>query len=187
MDVRRNRRQPRVVGDRVVGAGAEQLHDRAEGTLGTQQRAAAWAVERRVAEALAVFPAQNAVDQIEVAREFVDERKKVTALSLKLVSRNPHPYLLFKKECAGFELKLDPMVEHGRYLYLVVSCDEFADELVVSFAHSADARWVPAPRSYHHGALRQALIDAALDLVREGGGEAVSVREAGPGGLRAQR
>ena len=36
----------------------------------------------------------------------------------------------------------------------------------------------PATRSYHHGHLRQALIDAALELVREGGGEAVSVREA---------
>jgi AcrR family transcriptional regulator len=35
-----------------------------------------------------------------------------------------------------------------------------------------------AARSYHHGHLRQALIDAALELVREGGGEAVSVREA---------
>src|SRR6185436_3917391 len=33
-------------------------------------------------------------------------------------------------------------------------------------------------RDYHHGNLRQALIDAALELVREGGGEAVSVREA---------
>jgi AcrR family transcriptional regulator len=33
-------------------------------------------------------------------------------------------------------------------------------------------------RDYHHGNLRQALIDAALTLVREGGGEAVSVREA---------
>ena len=33
-------------------------------------------------------------------------------------------------------------------------------------------------RDYHHGHLRQALIDAALELVREGGGEAVSVREA---------
>src|SRR5688572_23512223 len=33
-------------------------------------------------------------------------------------------------------------------------------------------------RDYHHGLLRQGLIDAALELVREGGGEAVSVREA---------
>jgi AcrR family transcriptional regulator len=33
-------------------------------------------------------------------------------------------------------------------------------------------------RDYHHGDLRQALIDAALELVREGGGAAVSVREA---------
>jgi AcrR family transcriptional regulator len=33
-------------------------------------------------------------------------------------------------------------------------------------------------RDYHHGHLRQALIDAALELVREGGGAAVSVREA---------
>jgi AcrR family transcriptional regulator len=39
-------------------------------------------------------------------------------------------------------------------------------------------RQPPARRDYHHGNLRQALIDAALELVREGGGEAVSVREA---------
>ena len=32
--------------------------------------------------------------------------------------------------------------------------------------------------SYHHGNLRQALIDAALALLAEGGGEAVTVREA---------
>jgi len=36
----------------------------------------------------------------------------------------------------------------------------------------------PARRDYHHGNLRQALIDAALELLREGGGDAVSVREA---------
>src|SRR5882724_4588757 len=36
----------------------------------------------------------------------------------------------------------------------------------------------PPVRGYHHGNLRQALIDAALELVAEGGGEAVSVREA---------
>src|SRR3954467_665219 len=36
----------------------------------------------------------------------------------------------------------------------------------------------PAPKPYHHGDLRRVLIDAALELVREGGGEAVSVREA---------
>ena len=39
-------------------------------------------------------------------------------------------------------------------------------------------RQPPARRDYHHGNLRQALIEAALELVREGGGEAVSVREA---------
>ena len=37
---------------------------------------------------------------------------------------------------------------------------------------------VPAPKPYHHGDLRRVLIDAALNLVGEGGPEAVSVREA---------
>lgn len=36
----------------------------------------------------------------------------------------------------------------------------------------------PAPKPYHHGDLRRVLIDAALQLVDEGGPEAVSVREA---------
>ena len=36
----------------------------------------------------------------------------------------------------------------------------------------------PAPKPYHHGDLRRVLIDAALQLVSEGGAEAVSVREA---------
>jgi AcrR family transcriptional regulator len=40
------------------------------------------------------------------------------------------------------------------------------------------ARKAGERKPYHHGNLRQALIDAALELVREGGGEAVSVREA---------
>lgn len=35
-----------------------------------------------------------------------------------------------------------------------------------------------APKPYHHGNLRRVLIDAALQLVGEGGAEAVSVREA---------
>src|SRR5689334_21589913 len=35
-----------------------------------------------------------------------------------------------------------------------------------------------AARPYHHGDLRRALIDAAMDLVGEGGPDAVSVREA---------
>jgi AcrR family transcriptional regulator len=35
-----------------------------------------------------------------------------------------------------------------------------------------------APKPYHHGDLRRVLIDAALELVGEGGTEAVSVREA---------
>ena len=35
-----------------------------------------------------------------------------------------------------------------------------------------------APKPYHHGDLRRVLIDAALELVGEGGPEAVSVREA---------
>jgi hypothetical protein len=33
----------------------------------------------------------------------------------------------------------------------------------------------PAPKPYHHGDLRRVLIDAALQLVGEGGAEAVSV------------
>ena len=36
----------------------------------------------------------------------------------------------------------------------------------------------PAPKPYHHGDLRRVLIDAALELVGEGGADAVSVREA---------
>ncbi len=36
----------------------------------------------------------------------------------------------------------------------------------------------PAARPYHHGDLRRVLIDAAMDLVGEGGPDAVSVREA---------
>ena len=35
-----------------------------------------------------------------------------------------------------------------------------------------------AAKPYHHGDLRRVLIDAALQLVGEGGAEAVSVREA---------
>ena len=35
-----------------------------------------------------------------------------------------------------------------------------------------------APKPYHHGDLRRVLLDAALQLVEEGGAEAVSVREA---------
>src|SRR3954454_4758668 len=40
------------------------------------------------------------------------------------------------------------------------------------------ARRAPAPKPYHHGDLRRVLIDAALQLVGEGGVAAVSVREA---------
>ena len=36
----------------------------------------------------------------------------------------------------------------------------------------------PGPKPYHHGDLRRVLIDAALQLVGEGGPDAVSVREA---------
>jgi AcrR family transcriptional regulator len=39
-------------------------------------------------------------------------------------------------------------------------------------------RRAPAARPYHHGDLRRALVDAAFELVGEGGAEAVSVREA---------
>jgi AcrR family transcriptional regulator len=42
----------------------------------------------------------------------------------------------------------------------------------------ARAPHVAAPKPYHHGDLRRVLIDAALQLVGEGGAEAVSVREA---------
>jgi len=40
------------------------------------------------------------------------------------------------------------------------------------------ARRAVAPKPYHHGDLRRVLIDAALQLVGEGGADAVSVREA---------
>ena len=40
------------------------------------------------------------------------------------------------------------------------------------------AAGTPAPKPYHHGDLRRVLIDAALQLVGEGGPDAVSVREA---------
>jgi AcrR family transcriptional regulator len=46
-------------------------------------------------------------------------------------------------------------------------------------AHAAKPRRrAPAPKPYHHGDLRRVLIEAALELVGEGGVEAVSVREA---------
>lgn len=41
-----------------------------------------------------------------------------------------------------------------------------------------NARHQAAARRYHHGDLRRVLIDAAMDLVGEGGADAVSVREA---------
>jgi AcrR family transcriptional regulator len=40
------------------------------------------------------------------------------------------------------------------------------------------AAHAPAARPYHHGDLRRVLIDAAMQLIGEGGPEAVSVREA---------
>src|SRR5580765_4561708 len=42
----------------------------------------------------------------------------------------------------------------------------------------APARRKPSSKPYHHGDLRRVLIDAALQLVNEGGADAVSVREA---------
>ena len=39
-------------------------------------------------------------------------------------------------------------------------------------------RAAPAPKPYHHGDLRRVLIEAALQLVEEGGAEGLSVREA---------
>ena len=40
------------------------------------------------------------------------------------------------------------------------------------------ARPAPAPKPYHHGDLKRVLVDAALELAREGGPDEVSVREA---------
>src|SRR6478672_13454609 len=40
------------------------------------------------------------------------------------------------------------------------------------------ARRAPAERPYHHGDLRRVLVDAAFELVGEGGAEGLSVREA---------
>src|SRR5262245_32448629 len=40
------------------------------------------------------------------------------------------------------------------------------------------ARRVPAPKPYHHGDLRRVLIDAAMQIVGEGGPDALNVREA---------
>jgi AcrR family transcriptional regulator len=40
------------------------------------------------------------------------------------------------------------------------------------------ARRTPAERPYHHGDLRRVLVDAAFELVGEGGAEGLSVREA---------
>jgi AcrR family transcriptional regulator len=57
--------------------------------------------------------------------------------------------------------------------------------LVTTMPASAKPKRPPArrrllpPRPYHHGDLRRVLIDAALQLVEEGGAEALSVREAG--------
>src|SRR5215468_6749500 len=45
-------------------------------------------------------------------------------------------------------------------------------------ARRPGVRRPPADRPYHHGDLRRVLVDAAFELVGEGGAEAVSVREA---------
>jgi AcrR family transcriptional regulator len=45
-------------------------------------------------------------------------------------------------------------------------------------ARRPGSRRPPAERPYHHGDLRRVLVDAAFDLVGEGGAAAVSVREA---------
>ena len=45
-------------------------------------------------------------------------------------------------------------------------------------ARRPGSRRQPAERPYHHGDLRRVLVDAAFELVGEGGAEAVSVREA---------
>jgi AcrR family transcriptional regulator len=44
--------------------------------------------------------------------------------------------------------------------------------------HPRSGARAPAPKPYHHGDLRRVLVEAALQLVSEGGMEAVSVREA---------
>lgn len=45
-------------------------------------------------------------------------------------------------------------------------------------ARQPGSRRPPVERPYHHGDLRRVLVDAAFELVGEGGAEAVSVREA---------
>lgn len=74
--------------------------------------------------------------------EFVDERNRVFKLSFTLRSRNRYPYVLFRDRCPGYKVTLEPGVAHGHYLYLVVSCSEFGDNLTLYFARSPDARWV---------------------------------------------
>ena len=44
--------------------------------------------------------------------------------------------------------------------------------------HAAQRPRLVAKRPYHHGDLRRVLVEAALQLVEEGGADAVSVREA---------
>lgn len=47
-----------------------------------------------------------------------------------------------------------------------------------SFASAAGPSAIPARSTYHHGDLRRALLEAGLDLAREGGPDAVVLREA---------
>jgi AcrR family transcriptional regulator len=49
---------------------------------------------------------------------------------------------------------------------------------VQAFGRRPASRRAPAERPYHHGDLRRVLVEAAFELVGEGGAEAVSVREA---------
>jgi AcrR family transcriptional regulator len=58
-----------------------------------------------------------------------------------------------------------------------VSDDYIVDVIVLKFAMASVPRKSQA-RPYHHGNLREAMIAAAIEIVREEGAEAVSVREA---------
>ncbi|MBI3541899.1 MAG: hypothetical protein HY075_01305 [Deltaproteobacteria bacterium] len=69
----------------------------------------------------------------------------MSKLALTLVSRNRHPYILTKESCSDYRVRLDPTIQHGRYLYLAMQCHEFGDDVILSFGKSVDARWVPAP------------------------------------------
>ena len=74
--------------------------------------------------------------------EFVDERKKVFKLDLTLRTKSRHPYVLIKAQCPNYPVRLDPGVAHGNFLYLIVTCHEFGDDVTLYFAHSPDGKWI---------------------------------------------